>query len=218
MAFSTLKSLLSRLIFTISLQYSNYLPYCLAKNNNITTTVQTIVDSKSITTLKCTVIHRTLQVHVLYCLYVSMLHFGVQSPKRSQAILAPTSDNRQQKRKECSLKVETILRDNHKRISQKSYQESNIMKLTLATLLTLIPFSHGFTTTVVKHNRFPPALHSSTAPQEAKPDDLYADIELCLQTLEKRMEGNEGCLDHSELDDFARAAGRILQDMKNQAP
>jgi hypothetical protein len=55
-------------------------------------------------------------------------------------------------------------------------------------------------------------------PEAAAPklfsDDLLADMQHCLLTLERRVKEGPGSLDHSDIDSFALAAARILEDMK----
>lgn len=45
-------------------------------------------------------------------------------------------------------------------------------------------------------------------------DDLLADMQHCLLTLEKRVKEGPGSLTHADIDSFAMASGRVLNDMK----
>lgn len=47
-------------------------------------------------------------------------------------------------------------------------------------------------------------------------DAILEDMQNCLLALERRVKEGPGSLTHSEVDDFAMAAGRVLQDMKAQ--
>ena len=47
-------------------------------------------------------------------------------------------------------------------------------------------------------------------------DDLLADIQHCLLTLEKRVKEGPGSLSHAEIDEFALASARVLNDMKSR--
>jgi len=47
-------------------------------------------------------------------------------------------------------------------------------------------------------------------------DDIMEDIRTSLLTLERRTKEGPGYLTHDDIDDFARAAGRVLMDMKAQ--
>lgn len=111
------------------------------------------------------------------------------------------------------------------------------MKFELATILILVSSSNGFAPYCnFGLSQAGTVLYSSAAQEfirkqqdaannaieeEEEPklfsDELYADMQNCLLTLEKRVQEGPGCLDHTSVDDFAKAAGRILQDMKNQA-
>lgn len=46
-------------------------------------------------------------------------------------------------------------------------------------------------------------------------DDLLADMQHCLLTLEKRVKEGPGSLNHAEIDSFAMASARVLNDMKS---
>ena len=46
-------------------------------------------------------------------------------------------------------------------------------------------------------------------------DDLLADMQHCLLTLEKRVKEGPGSLNHAEIDAFAMASARVLNDMKS---
>lgn len=112
------------------------------------------------------------------------------------------------------------------------------MNLQATTILLLLSPSNGFT----PYSKFGmtrtagSALSSSSAQEfikkqqeaannpseeEDEPklysDELYTDMQNCLLALEKRVQEGPGCLDHPEVDEFAKAAGRILNDMKGQA-
>jgi len=47
-------------------------------------------------------------------------------------------------------------------------------------------------------------------------DDLLADMQHCLLTLEKRVKEGPGSLNHDEIDSFAMASARVLNDMKSK--
>mmetsp|Transcript_23367 Transcript_23367/g.35377 ORF Transcript_23367/g.35377 Transcript_23367/m.35377 type:complete len:341 (-) Transcript_23367:1509-2531(-) len=113
------------------------------------------------------------------------------------------------------------------------------MKLQVATIILLVSSSNGFTpfSKIGVARASGGALYSSSAQEFIKKqqdaankpiaeeeeapklysDELYADIQNCLLTLEKRAQEGPGCLGHPEVDEFAKAAARILQDMKDQA-
>lgn len=113
------------------------------------------------------------------------------------------------------------------------------MKLQVTTIVLLVATSNGFTpfSTFSVARASGGALFSSSAQEfikkqqdaankaseeveevpELYSDELYADMQHCLLTLEKRVQEGPGCLGHPEVDEFAKAAGRILQDMKDQA-
>lgn len=48
-------------------------------------------------------------------------------------------------------------------------------------------------------------------------DDLLADMQHCLLTLEKRVKEGPGSLNHAEIDSFAMASARVLNDMKSMS-
>lgn len=48
-------------------------------------------------------------------------------------------------------------------------------------------------------------------------EEIYKDIQDCLLTLEHRVQEGPGCFDNKEVDEFAMAAGRILNDMKKES-
>jgi hypothetical protein len=61
---------------------------------------------------------------------------------------------------------------------------------------------------------------AEAAPEEVVPklfeDDLLDDMQQCLLLLEQRVKEGPGSLTHENVDAFARAAGRVLQDMHQQ--